>query len=70
MVGIWVVGGATSVGCLLSLKPASSRNKEGGNTEVMAEIVIALGIRSTVSQLIYKASGGDIRHRKEGRKGD
>ena len=33
MVGIWVVGAQQSVGCLASLKPASSRNKEGGNTE-------------------------------------
>jgi hypothetical protein len=44
--------GATSVGCLLSLKPASSRNREGGNTEVMAEVIIVLGIRNAVSQII------------------
>jgi hypothetical protein len=67
MVGIWGCRGASSVGCLLSLIPASSRNKEGGKTEVMAEVVIVLGIRNAVSQIIYKISGGDIRHRKEGR---
>jgi hypothetical protein len=31
MVGIWVVGAQQVVGCLASLKPASQRNKDGGN---------------------------------------
>jgi hypothetical protein len=35
-----------------------------GKIEVMVEIVIVLGIRNAVSQIIHKASGGDIRHKE------
>jgi hypothetical protein len=69
MVGIWVVGAEQAMVAFCH-RNQRLHERMRGNTKVMAEIVIVLGIRNAVSQIIYKASGGDIRHRKEGRKED